>query len=47
VSGLSDGSFAEVVRGEVKPGDQVVVDEVAREERSPTAPQVARPHFHP
>ena len=47
VSGLSDGSFAEIVRGELKPGDQVVVDEVAREERSPTAPQVARPRFHP
>ncbi len=47
VSGLSDGSYAEIVRGELKPGEQVVVDEAASEERAANAPQAARPRFHP
>jgi HlyD family secretion protein len=44
--GLSDGSFTEIVRGELKPGDQIVVDEVAGEER-PNVAQAAHPHFRP
>jgi hypothetical protein len=47
VSGLSDGSFTEIVRGDLKPDDQVVVDEVARPEQSRGVAQAARPHFHP
>ena len=46
VAGLTDGSFAEVVSGDVKPGDPVVVDEVGRGEASPSSPPSARPHFH-
>ena len=48
-SGLSDGTSAEVVRGEIKPGDRVVVDEIAREDGNHPAAQTARPqpHFHP
>jgi len=42
--GLNDGSFAEVVDGNLKPGDRVVVDEVAREGRTASSPQAARPH---
>jgi HlyD family secretion protein len=47
VSGLTDGSFTEVTRGPLQPGDQVVVDDLGRDERGHTAPQAVRPHFHP
>jgi len=47
VTGLSDGTFAEVTRGDLKPGDRVVVDEVARDDHGPATPsQTARPRFH-
>jgi len=41
-TGLSDGSFAEVVHGEVGPGDRVVVDEVGPGEEKRQGPPVAR-----
>lgn len=46
--GLSDGSFAEVLDGDLKSGDRVVVDEVAREGQTSKGPPAARPpglHF--
>jgi HlyD family secretion protein len=49
VTGLTDGTFAEVVKGDVSPDDQVVIDEVGRAEGggSSSAPNAnARPHFH-
>ena len=49
--GLSDGTFTEVVHGDLQPGDQVVVDEVVPENRtasaSPASGAAARPRFHP
>jgi len=45
-TGLSDGSFAEVVSGDLKPGDQVVVDEAGRGGQDGSSPQAGRPHFH-
>jgi HlyD family secretion protein len=52
VTDLTDGSFAEVVKGELAPGDQVVIDEItheAGEAKGPSpSPQsaAARPRFH-
>jgi HlyD family secretion protein len=46
-SGLTDGSFTEITRGQVQVGDQVVLDETGREQRGASAPQTARPRFHP
>jgi HlyD family secretion protein len=50
VTGLTDGSFAEVVHGEVAPDDQVVIDEVGRADGGGASgasnPNAARPHFH-
>jgi HlyD family secretion protein len=49
VTGLTDGTFAEVVKGDVSPDDQVVIDEAAHAEGggSSSAPNAnARPHFH-
>jgi HlyD family secretion protein len=52
VTGLSDGSFAEIVRGDLAPGDNVVIDEEARGERGsgggggPGGAGTARPRFH-
>jgi HlyD family secretion protein len=50
-TGLVDGSFAEIVRGDLKPGDRVVIDELGGEQHgggggnaSPSA--AARPRFH-
>jgi len=44
---MKDGSFAEILRGDIKPGDRVVVDEVARDGRDSSGAQSgARPHFH-
>jgi len=34
VIGLSDGTFAEIVKGDLQPGDRVVVDQTARESGS-------------
>jgi len=49
-TGLNDGSFVEVVRGDLKPGDRVIVDEGAREgaheEQGGNSPPGARPHLH-
>ena len=44
--GLTDATFAEVVQGDLKPGDPVVVDEFGRSEPNGNGPQSARPHFH-
>jgi len=46
-SGLSDGTLTEIVHGDVKPGDPVVVDEVSRDGHPAAASPAARPHFHP
>jgi HlyD family secretion protein len=46
VTGLSDATFAEVVRGDLKAGDRVVVDERARDDHGPETSQNARPRFH-
>lgn len=42
VTGLDDGTFTEIVSGDLKPGDRVIVNEI-RSERSDTRPQ--RPSF--
>src|SRR5262249_26974357 len=49
VTGLTDASFAEVVRGDVAPDDQVVIDEVGRQGgggANAANRNAARPHFH-
>jgi len=47
VVGMTDGSFAEILRGDVKAGDRVIVDEVARDGRGASGASAAsRPHFH-
>jgi HlyD family secretion protein len=35
--GLNDGTYAEVVKGDLKSGDQVIVDQVVRGERRPSS----------
>jgi len=45
-TGLKDGSFAEIVRGDLQPGDRVVVDEVSRDGRNPGSPRAGGPRLH-
>jgi HlyD family secretion protein len=46
-TGLTDGTFAEVVSGEIGPDNQVVIDEVGRADGGTSnASQASRPHFH-
>jgi HlyD family secretion protein len=46
VTGLNDGTWVEVVRGDLKPGDPVVIDEATHEEHGPSSAQPTRPRFH-
>jgi HlyD family secretion protein len=41
--GLDDGTYAEVVQGDLKPGDQVVVNEVSADGQSGRGGQGSRP----
>ena len=46
VTGLSDGLYVEIVDGDLKPGDRVVVDEVSGRDHREQSAQTARPRFH-
>jgi HlyD family secretion protein len=45
VAGLDDGTYAEVVHGDLQPGDQVVINEVGPGESSSRGQQAPRPPF--
>ena len=50
VAGLTDATFAEVSQGDLRPGDRVIVDQVAHEpseakDQSPQGAAAARPRF--
>ncbi len=44
--GLDDGTYAEVVHGDLRPGDQVIVNEVSAGTQSGRGGQVPRPRLH-
>ncbi len=44
--GLDDGTYAEVLHGDLKPGDQVIVNEVSAGTQSSRGGQVPRPRLH-